>query len=766
MRIHVFPEQLDLTPGEPASIQVDIFNDRDVIEGFVVSLVGIAAEILSVQPEELSLFPESGGSVTIVFSPSLQLAAGKRAAGVRVASTTDAALSEVVEVPITVAQRMAVALDVQPQTVTGGGRAHFGLVVENQGNAKISVTLAGKDPESALEFRMTPARVDVPPGGRKVCRAVASGKRPFVGTPVARVITFSGQGDGGRQETMATFIQRPFASRGALTFLALLAALAVWVLALFAGFDKLLAHQTAVTTNASKSTASTAAGGGAGAGAAGSGAGGAAGSASGAGGNGGAGAGGGTLQLSGTVEGAGVQVQAWVSSAPAVGAAATAGVAQAVVAVYPQKNPAQSAGSAVADASGAFTITGLMPGTYLLKASANGYETLWYPAAPSPAQASAITLAAGATPAPVAITLNGLPGSVAGTVQSVTGPVMGATVAVAGSNQAGVTTGADGTFKLDNLPTPATDQLTITKAGYPTATISITLNAGENLTGQQYLLSTQGGTVSGTVTDNQGVPLGGAKVTVVSASGAQLGSSTTMATGSVGYFVVANLPTPATDNVVISATGYISVTSQISLTAGMPALNLSPQLTPSPLTLSGTVSRAATPGDPCPPCTLPGVAVQVVGKTGAVTVTTADNGTYSVPNLLPGQYTVAFGVAGYATASLPVTLVPGQNRTESPALTAPAVPIVGADSCYQLAGSTTVTLTTAAGTAVAGVAKLTLPPGFQGGYTVTNVPSPGTYVLHFTFPTNAKTMETVTVAPGAPAVAGAMPCPGFTPATG
>ena len=760
MRIHVFPEQLDLTPGEPASIQVDIFNDRDVIEGFVVALVGIAADILSVQPQELSLFPESGGSVTVVFSPSLQLPAGKRAAGVRVTSTTDAALSEAVQIPITVAERRAVALDVQPQTVTGGGRAHFGLVVENQGNAKTSVSLAGKDPENALEFRMTPARVDVPPGGRKVSRAVASGKRPFVGTPVARVITFSGQGDGGRQETMATFIQRPLASRGALTFLALLAALAVWVLALFAGFDKLLAHQKAVTTNASKSTSATTSGGGAGGGAGGSGAGGA-GSGSGAGGGGGA-AGAGTLQLSGTVEGASIQVSAWSSSAPAVGGPATAGVAQAVVALYPQANPAQSVGGAVSDTSGAFTVTGLMPGTYLIKASANGYQTLWYPAAPSPAQATAITLVAGANPAPVAITLTGLPGSAAGTVQSVTGPVMGATVAVAGSNQAGVTTGADGTFKLDNLPTPATDQLTITKAGYPTAMVSITLNPGENLTGQQYLLSTQGGTVSGTVTDNQGVPLGGAKVTVMSASGAQLGSSTTMATGSVGYFVVANLPTPATDNVLISATGFTSVTSQISLSADMPTLNLSPQLTPSPLTLSGTVNRATTPGGPCSPCTLQGVAVQVVGKTNSVTVTTGANGTYSVPNLLPGQYTVAFSVAGYAPASFTVTLVPGQNGTESPVLTAPAVSIVGSDTCYQLAGSTTITLTTTSGGAVAGVSKVTLAPGFQGGYTVANVPSPGTYVLHFTFPASAKTSETVMVQAGVPTAAGAMPCPGLT----
>ena len=112
------------------------------------------------------------------------------------------------------------------------------------------------------------------------------------------------------------------------------------------------------------------------------------------------------------------------------------------------------------------------------------------------------------------VRLGAATGSISGTVRSSDGTPLGNVVVTVTSGDiereaTTPTAGNVGTFLVDGLETPRTYVLTFTREGFSGETIALDLGAGENRTGVDATLIGGTGTVSGTVTDVAGQPLGG-----------------------------------------------------------------------------------------------------------------------------------------------------------------------------------------------------------------------------------------------------------------
>ncbi|QYC41369.1 Bacillopeptidase F precursor [Nonomuraea coxensis DSM 45129] len=101
-------------------------------------------------------------------------------------------------------------------------------------------------------------------------------------------------------------------------------------------------------------------------------------------------------------------------------------------------------------------------------------------------------------------------GDLSGTVTSGGAPLAGATVTVTGAVTRTVTTGADGAYAIPRL-LAGDYELTATKFGYDTATVRVTIAAGQSATADVPMTRKAGGTVSGTVS-TAGTPEAGASV--------------------------------------------------------------------------------------------------------------------------------------------------------------------------------------------------------------------------------------------------------------
>lgn len=252
-------------------------------------------------------------------------------------------------------------------------------------------------------------------------------------------------------------------------------------------------------------------------------------------------------------------------------------------------------------------------------------------------------------------------GSVSGTItNNVTGAVIsGATVQMIQNSTviSSATTAANGTFSITGL-VPGSYTMSVAASLFQTNTAAVTItssNTVKNLT-----LQPNPGSISGTVSSSSSLlGLSGATLTF-SSGGTQIASTTS---GLLGAYTVSNLP-PGTYTVSVSLAGYQTGTGTATVTSNNTTtfnINLSP------LTglLSGTVKDAVTNN------TLSGATITVLqGSTIVTTATSGAQGTFSISNLSPGNYTVTTALSNYQTLSSSVTIISNQTTTLNPLLQA------------------------------------------------------------------------------------------------
>ncbi len=330
-------------------------------------------------------------------------------------------------------------------------------------------------------------------------------------------------------------------------------------------------------------------------------------------------------------------------------------------------------GSVVTGAGGAYTLSGLVAGSYTVTPSLPGYTF-------TPTNKAVTIVDANSTANDFVATAIPVAHSLSGTVSGAT--AAGVTITVTGTANATATTGADGTYTVPGL-FDGSYTVTPTKAGYtfsPNST-AVTMS-GADVTGKNFTATANPAptyTLSGAVT---GAWVEGVTITM---SGAGNGTTTTNASGQYSF---ANLPA-GSYTLTPSLAGYTYAPSAptIAVSANTTQNFVATSAIPS-YSISGTVSYAGSKTG--------GIAIRVYqsncngcGPAGGTAI--AAPGAYTVRGLQNGSYVVvaekdALGtgnanatnpIGSSGTATIASANLPGVNVSiTDPALPAPVKPIL------------------------------------------------------------------------------------------
>ena len=319
--------------------------------------------------------------------------------------------------------------------------------------------------------------------------------------------------------------------------------------------------------------------------------------------------------------------------------------------------------------------------------------------------------------------------------------------------------GSDGTFTLTDLASPFQYELVVSKPGYTTDTQRIDLVGGEDRTGVQLRLRTGDGLITGSVIGPVG-PVGNALVTATT-------GTTTVTTVSqtgeadAGAFTLRGLATPATYTITVTADGFGTQSSTVSLAPGQQLRDIQVNLTTSTGSITGVVSTVDSAGATAP---AGGVTVSVaVGDSTVQTVSQSAEsvGAWAVAGLpLPGTYTVTFSRADLQSQTVVVTLdAAGRSSAGESGLTiamrsafaaihgtvSQVTRVDGRLGTAQPIGEATVTLSS--GTDTYTVISASQPAAAVGQYRIDGV-KPGTYTLSVSRTGTSPTVLTVSLVAG------------------
>ena len=319
-------------------------------------------------------------------------------------------------------------------------------------------------------------------------------------------------------------------------------------------------------------------------------------------------------------------------------------------------------GAAPTDAGGHYTVGNLPAGSYSLQVYANGYPTQYYDGVYDTSTATAVTVSVGEARTGIDFQLQP-GGQITGTVTADGSPVAGAYVSAYPAGGCcgyggGTTTASDGTYTIDTLA-PGSYVVSVSAQSfvpqyydgatdYASAT-AVAVTSGGTTSGIDFALSA-GGAIEGTVRDTGGGPLAGAYVSAYNTSSGGGGSATT---DSDGHYHIQGL-VDANYDVYASAVGYAGqyyngVYSSAAATVVPAAAGATTTGIDFALPAAGTISGHVTLSGTQPPY----VYVYAVGNFGACCPFGSSSinldGSYSIPNLPPGDYTVYAIADGYDT---------------------------------------------------------------------------------------------------------------------
>lgn len=700
----ITPNLLQVAPGETCRLSVRITNSTSVIDAYQVSIFGLDPNWVTTSPSRLSLFPGEAGDVEVTIELPIAFPAGHRQLSVHIRSENDPAAFGLTPLGLVALGQPRLAIRADPVMIIGGKDATFGLIVTNEGNTTIEAVPSASDPEEMTQIQVVPPELTLPPGHQEVVQVTVRGKRPWVGAPKVRTITFAVDATT-RVEAIATFMQKPRIGRWALSLMGLLAAAAVFAIVLSRVFDNVVNESSVDKGLLSKALDKGATGG------------------------------------QTTPVNPGVVTGKVVLFSTREG---VAGVQAELFAAGDTKIPLASA--ATGD-GGAYTFGRLNAGSYKIRFSGAGFEDTWYEAGATAADAKEVKVELGKTAALNDVELGGRPGVVKGTVASPDLTDIKATLVVPPSTAGGsdvpaevrtVDVAADGSFVFDQVPSPARYQLVVKKVGYATETRDVVLGPAQTVENIDIVLRKGNGTMTGRINDLSG-PLGGA--TIEATDGANKITTVSLTDGDVGAFALRALTNGQTYTLTITRAGYTTETRTVPLTtAAVDAGTIT--LSKSTGSIAGTVSQNGM-------AALGGVTVTINAGTTTVTTFSASSGmigAYFVDGLpIPATYTVTFSGAGLVSQVRVQDLDPANSTADS----------TGVD--VSLARSTALVqgiVHSADGTALAG-ATVVLSDGTTSRTLVTaNDPvgrfafstvSAGTYTLTATLPGTTAAVRLVTV---------------------
>jgi hypothetical protein len=551
----------------------------------------------------------------------------------------------------------------------------------------------------------------VPAGQEAEAEIWVRGPRPWFGQTVARTLVVTADSPSIKLRELATFNQRPRIPRGLVTMAILAAVVGLWATIFLAGAD-LLRADTAPT----KAVAAN-------------------------------------FNTGGAQD---VPLAAVAGSiAGKVTSEATGeGVARTTVAalrIKPDGTTEPTGSGATAD-DGTYTLAGLLPGSYHLRFTAEGFDEVWYPAAAAESAAGEIDLQPTAELTDTDVVLTGRPGSLVGTVllPDSADPAQPITVTAtqlveqapdeggATPPPAPIVQETTGPVELTGLVTPATYRIVVASEGFEPQEFEETLAGGEVRVLNTVRLGAAPGSIGGLVRSSTGEPLGNVKV--LATSGELEKETTTPTSGNAGTFVLTELETPRTYVLTFTLEGFSSQTIALDLGPGQERTGVEATLTGG----TGTITGAATDEGGA---ALGDVAVTVAGGEFLATTATlttsgpdAAVGSYRVADIpTPGVYAVTFSKEGFVDETRMVTFrLPGVRPDVSVQLVPDHGTITGTVTAADGRPLTGITVELTDGRTAEGsdeVESRTTSTASDpaGGYSFAGV-TPGTYTLTFRSP--------------------------------
>ena len=692
MRVATDRHVVTADPGTTALITVDVVNTGELIDGVTAHLVGLDVATVRSEPMVLPLFPDATGQITLAVDVPSSLPAGLHPIAVEVVSHVSGETREYVDIELSVSAAPGLRLSRNPAVKRTHRKAQFVLSVENTGNVALDVQLKATAPEK-VTTAFSPATLRVEPGAVTPVMLTVKGPRMITGSEVDRPVTVNLTGRRVNtipamdetesepeltDEALVTVKQRPMISRGLLTALILASIVALWAAVFLLGLTQVfkgdpmtkgapasyfpVSVAEGLEPGSDEATAANAKP-----------------------------PAGATPKTGLMAPGVGGEIDGIVTAKSNNGP-----VGRILVQAYRQgRHGPVRVSSAATQSDGSYVLAGLFPTTYWLKFSADGFDTVWSPSKVPPVGKTAKTANAaftsssgslsltGATKAGIAVqaqakvaganvVVDGQPASISGAIDpgdSLT-PVTTTVTArmLDGGVKAGkpvtVTTDSFGHYDLHGLKSPGTYELSFTTPGYQVTTQTETVNGGEDRLEPTVLLSAQEGTLSGTVTNGAGKPIGG--VTVSTTVAGQAISVVTPTVGEVGVYTFANLPTPGTYVVTFASKDGSTATRIVDIPAGSSGV-ANATLVSGTGSVTGVLCMpqpGASAAGGCPADTLGagGATVTVGGTSGGqapatTTLTSGTPGSFAISGLAaPGSYTLTFSLDGYEPEIVPVTL--------------------------------------------------------------------------------------------------------------
>jgi len=242
------------------------------------------------------------------------------------------------------------------------------------------------------------------------------------------------------------------------------------------------------------------------------------------------------------------------------------------------------------------------------------------------------------------VTVDPSQGTIEGTVTDTNGdPIQGATVTVDETGDS-ATTDSSGFYEITSVES-GEKTVTASASGYSTVSKSVDVPPQGDVVTVDYQLSSDTGTIEGTVTDTNGDAVGGATVTVEST-----GQSAT--TASDGSYSIADVP-EGDQNVTANADGFKPRIESVTVQADN---TVTQDYTLEQRTVSGTVTDADT-GD-----AIDGATVTLEDSDGNVeSTTTGSDGGYAFTGVAADEYTVTADADGYGADSATVSIASGDG---------------------------------------------------------------------------------------------------------
>lgn len=216
LRVTVSIERIEAAPGDTFNFDVTVRNTSDIVEHYVVELLGLpAGATWRAEPDVAKLRPAESATAAVQLSIPVQApaAAGLYTLGVLVRSKYREEVSRCEELPLALAAVDDVTVRVEPEVATGGRSARYTVQITNGSNFGARVALGLSDPEQRVSSTFDPPVLDLPQG--VTAHSFLSVRAPIPwNKEKQRVLTVEAAGGGVRGKGTATFVQRPrFASK-------------------------------------------------------------------------------------------------------------------------------------------------------------------------------------------------------------------------------------------------------------------------------------------------------------------------------------------------------------------------------------------------------------------------------------------------------------------------------------------------------------------------------------------------------------------------